>query len=129
MQNENTYPIVDRSKIDFSNYDERNIGYAEGELSDGRPYRLECWAVDQITNLTIFVSSIGIEHYSSTNVLDYIEAEGLYWKLTNTFYGSALLWNDTNGNEFWSANLVVGDEDETYIDSIPLKPWDCKTRT
>ena len=76
MKNEITYPKVDRSKIDFSDSDEINIGYAEGILSDGRPYRLECWAVDQITNLTIFISSIGINHYSSANVLDYLEAEG-----------------------------------------------------
>lgn len=123
MKNEITYPKVDRSKIDFSDSDEINIGYAERILSDGRPYRLECWAVDQITNLTIFISSIGINHYSSANVLDYLEAEGLYWKLSSTFYGSAFLFTEEDGNEFWSANLVVGDEDETYIDSIQLNNW------
>lgn len=123
MKNESTYPKVDRSKIDFSDSDEINIGYAEGILSDGRPYRMECWAVDQITNLTIFISSIGINHYSSANVLDFLEAEGLYWKLSSTFYGSARLFTDENGNEFWSANLVVGDEEGTYIDSIPLNNW------
>ena len=31
-----------------------DIGWNEGILSDGRPYRAECWAEDQVTMLTFF---------------------------------------------------------------------------
>ena len=57
------FPKVDRSNFtpNFTKSPENDavdIGWSEGNLSDGRPYRLECWAQDQITNITIFVSRI-----------------------------------------------------------------------
>lgn len=101
-----------------------NIGYAEGVLSDGRPYRLEFWAEDQITNLTIFVSALGIEDYVPQKVIDYLEAERIFRRRRDDIYGSVLSHKEPNGNEFWSANLVVGDEDNTYLDFVPIKKWD-----
>ena len=40
---------VDRTKDDFGILD---IGWAEGLLAGGRPYRMELWAQDQVTVLT-----------------------------------------------------------------------------
>ena len=48
-----------------------DIGWAEGSLSDGRPYRLECWAADQITNITVFVSRLGLEHLEGKEALEH----------------------------------------------------------
>lgn len=123
------YPMVDRSEfIERSMTVHRdssvvNIGYAEGILSDERPFRLECWAEDQLTNLTIFVSSLGIENYSPQKVIEYLEAERLFQRWHDDLYGSVLPFKDPEGNEFWSVNLVVGDEENTYLDSVPLKKW------
>ncbi len=127
------YPLVDRSdfversKTVFRNSRVVNVGYAEGILSDERPFRLECWAEDQLTNLTIFISNMGIENYTSQDVLDYLKNEGVFWRLKDARYGSGgsvLLFRENNGNEFWSANLLVGDDLETYLDFVPLKKWD-----
>ena len=49
------YPQIVRDTIDFTSDTEVcNIGYAEGTLSDTRPYRLEVWSSYGITNVTIF---------------------------------------------------------------------------
>ena len=41
------------------------------------------------------------------------------------YWGPALKWVDDAGQELWSVNFVVGDEEETYvIDGGPgLKPY------
>ena len=45
-------------------YEEINIGWNAGLLDDDRPYFVECWAVDQLTSLTFFLSTKGIEDKS-----------------------------------------------------------------
>lgn len=128
-KSENKFPLVvrsefiERSKTVHRNSSVVNIGYAEGLLSDTRPFRMECWAEDQITNLTIFISKLGLEDYTPQKVIDYLEVERIIRRLKDDLYGSVLSFKDPDGNEFWSANLVVGDEDDTYLDSVPLKKW------
>ena len=41
--------------------DDHSIGWAKGEISDGRPYWAECWAQDGITMITIYLSSEGLK--------------------------------------------------------------------
>ena len=54
-----------------------DIGWADGTLSDGRPYRAECWATDQITVLTFFFSTAQIEAYTDAQFIQLLEDEGL----------------------------------------------------
>ena len=57
------YPSIVRDTIDFiSDTEVCNIGYAEGILSDERPYRLEVWSSYGVTNATIFISIIDLEN-------------------------------------------------------------------
>lgn len=128
------YPMVDRSEfVERSMTVHRassvvNIGYAEGLLSDERPFRLECWAEDQITNITIFVSILGIEHFSPKDVINFLETERLFRRRVDDIYGSVLLYKEDNGNEFWSVSLVVGDEENTYLDFTQITKWDAQYR-
>jgi hypothetical protein len=52
------FPIPDRSKQPVrAEKDEDgvvDIGWCDGVLSDGRPFRAEMWAQDQVSCLTIF---------------------------------------------------------------------------
>lgn len=41
----------------------KNIGFAQGVFSDGRPFHAESWATDGATHLTFFFSNIDIENY------------------------------------------------------------------
>jgi len=63
------YPKPDRSNKtqNFVKSEENpaiDLGWNEGLISDGRPYRVECWAEYQITMLTFFFSTTGMENYS-----------------------------------------------------------------
>ena len=58
------YPCADRSS--FIPNDRKSpanpaldIGWSEGTLRDGRPWRAECWAEDGVTSLTFFLSTTG----------------------------------------------------------------------
>ena len=123
-ENKRKYPMINRDDFDRDNSGSTEIGWAEGVLSDNRPYRLECWAEDHITSITIFISAIDIEDWSSEQVMGYLEAEGLYSKTNMPFHGSARLYQ-SGGKTWWSANIVIGDDgDQLYADSkIPLKPY------
>ena len=59
-------PVPDRGnqRLNFAKApgdDTLDIGWAKGTLSDGRPYRAECWCQDQVTMLTIFFSTLGLQ--------------------------------------------------------------------
>ena len=117
------YPLINRVNIDRDNTDVTEIGWAEGILSDERPYRLECWAENQTTCMTIFISALGIETWSSDQVMQYLLTEKLYSTTENPFYGSAQTYSYDN-DLWWSANIVIGDDDKLYCDStIPLKSY------
>ena len=125
-----TYPTPDRS--DFTpnrrktaDNDTVDIGWAEGVLSDGRPYRLECWAQDQVTHLQMFFSRRGLEHLDRAGIQDLLEREHLVrFASLDKRYASGKPWRDPKGQDIWSIAVVVGDEDETYLSESPaLTPY------
>jgi hypothetical protein len=68
-----TYAKPDRSKQPYNHRktadnETLDIGWYEGVLADGRPYRAECWAQDQVTCLTFFFSTQGIEKATDDKV-------------------------------------------------------------
>ena len=72
------YPSIERDNIDFSSSsDICNIGYHEGSLRDGRPYRLEVWSSNGLDTATIFISNIGLEGKSEVDLVKYISGEGI----------------------------------------------------
>ena len=69
--------IPNRAKTEDN--DQLDIGWNEGVLSDGRPYRIELWAQDQITSATIFLSTEGLETYSNAQFAELLERERVIW--------------------------------------------------
>lgn len=101
-----------------------DIGWNEGFLSDGRPYRVECWAQDQITMLTFFLTTNGIENYSDSMLKQLLIKEGLIKEFLTNAVVSAMPFTDASNNEMWSINIVVGNEEEVMIrDGIILLPY------
>lgn len=118
-------PMINRKDVNFqSNDEEINIGYAEGFLSDERPYRLECWSTYGITIITIFISVLGIENYDKTQVLDYLEKEGLFKRISGDETREVVIISNDN-NKFYSVNINIALEDEYYAESnIQLTPFE-----
>jgi hypothetical protein len=122
-----SFPRPDRSNqhrnfTKTADNDALDIGWCEGQLKDGRPYFAELWAQDQITSVVVFFSRRNLEGLTDETAANILEQEGLV-----TFkkrYCSVSPWSDSAGNEMWSVNLVVGDDNETYLaDAFGFHPY------
>ena len=96
---------------------EVNIGWDAGLLTPDRPYFAECWAVGGITVLTYFVSVIGIEDAGTGELVRMLTDAGLFRLLDPAEPRTSVAkFEDGRGNQFFSINVTVGIEDETYIE-------------
>ncbi len=116
------YPIPDRGaqKVNLVRSEDgiRDLGWCEGVLADGRAFRAEFWTQDGISLLTFFFSQIGLEAASGEALFELVNKEGLVRskpRVRPSF--SAVAWTDPHGAVFWSLNVTVGTEDETYLEN------------
>ena len=118
------YPTIERDNIDFSSDSTIcNIGYHEGILKDGRPYRLEVWSANRIDNATIFISNLGLEDKSDIDLVKYIAGEEIID--IDDDRATVNLYEDINGNSFHSINLILNDKDEEINKLlVPLENYD-----
>ena len=123
-----TYPTPDRStqtrslvKGDDGVVD---IGSAEGRLSDGRPCLAELWAQDQVTCVVVFFSRVGLDDLGSDDPCDLLEREGLV-RFGPKRFCDARPFDDNAGQPMWSVNLVVGDDEHTFLaaDTFKFQPY------
>lgn len=100
-----------------------DLGWAEGALSDGRPFRAECWTQDQITMLTFFFSVLECPIATNEEAAALLEREHLVVFLAARYVQIGRV-TDASGNDLWSVNVVMGDEDQLFArDSIALSPY------
>ena len=124
------YPKPDRSDqtpnfVKSAENDALDIGWNEGNLSDGRPYHIECWAVNQITMLTFFFSTSGIEKYTETMLKELLVEERLVQFIKKDAPVKVMHYIDASGNEMWSVNVGIGTEDELFAnDLISLRAYE-----
>jgi hypothetical protein len=90
-----------------------DIGWAEGVLRDGRPYRLECWGLAGSTGVTVFVASEGIEAFGAEVVNALLEASRVITTL-NAQELSLHHFIDPAGTPCVSISYIVADEDDDY---------------
>lgn len=123
------YPQPDRSnqtpnRAKTPENDVLDIGWNEGVLSDGRPYRVECWAQDQTTFLTYFFSTHGLENVTDARFAELLVREGLLRFTGSQRYVAARTLKDASGNAMWSVNVVIGDDEDTFVaDRGPLRSY------
>ena len=124
------FPKPDRSDFapNFEKTAENDVldlGWAEGQLSDGRPFRVESWCQDQMTMLTYFMSTKGLKHADDEFFRGLLVSEGLIcFTESGQRHVSASKIKDASGNKMWSVNVVIGDEEETYAeDAFPLSSY------
>ena len=124
-----TFPKPDRSDYspNFKKKEENDtvdIGWAEGVMADGRPYRAECWAQDQMTCLSIMFASEGFEGATTNDILDFLEIQKIVGFRGEKRPIAVRPFKDARGNDLLLVNLVVGDEEELYIDDkLSLQAW------
>ena len=84
-----------------------DIGWIEGEFSDGRPYRAELWCWDHNSIITFFFSSLELENASDQEFADLLERE-TFFKVEARKLIVPIKTQDFSGNELWSVNLFFG---------------------
>ncbi len=52
-----------------------DLGWAEGEWKDGRPYRTELWSWKDLTVVTFFFSTLGLEDAGDADLKGMLEKE------------------------------------------------------
>ena len=103
------YPSIVRDTIDFiSDTEVCNIGYNEGNLTDGRPYRMEVWESYGVTNTTIFISILGLEVKNEDEIKDLLVKEGLIEIIKDDIYITEV--EDIEENTFLSINMPTNDQ-------------------
>ena len=102
-----------------------DLGWNEGFLSDARPYRVEFWAEDQVSSVTFFMSTSGIENMSKAQFADLLEREQLIaYRPDSRRSAFAVPVTDASGNSVWSVNVVVGDDEQTFADVlVAIRPY------
>jgi len=97
----------------------------EENLSDGRPYYIECWAEDQLTMLTFFFSTSGIDKYTETMLKELLVEEKYVQFIKKDAPVSVMHFIDASENELWSVNVCIGTEDEIFAnDLISLRAYE-----
>lgn len=123
------YPGPDRSGHvpNFRKTDENpslDIGWNEGVMSDGRPYRAELWAEDGITMLTFFFSALGLESCAEGELAALLVREGLVELMEPRRELGLMRITDPAANDLWSISVPVGSGDDVFIgESIPMRPY------
>jgi len=108
------YPKPDRSdrRPNFTKTAENDaldIGWDEGRLSDGRPFRVEMWAQVQVSYLNCFFSAVGLEHLGRRELQQFLERESLIRFRSEKRYVGGRLMTDASGNQMCDVNVVIGD--------------------
>jgi hypothetical protein len=120
------FPIPDRSKqtVHFSRDEDGivDVGWCDGVLFDGRPFRAEMWAQDQVSMLTFFFSRAGIDDVDTDALVRVLESEGLFkFRKADARNGNAVKIDDDAGNPIWSVNIMIGNEDESFLEhAVPI---------
>jgi hypothetical protein len=117
------YPKPDRSDqtpnfVKSAENEALDIGWNEGNLSDGRQYRIESWAEDQITMLTFFFSTSGIDKYTEAMLKELLVEEELVQFIKKDAPVSGFHYIDAGGNEMWSVNVCISTEDELFANLL-----------
>lgn len=126
-------PLTDHAwktfeRVDYGDgeYDDPwyNLGWDAGLLEGNRPYFLEGWATCGITLLTYFVSTEGIGEYGMPELLAMLEKAKLVKILDPSDPRTEVKkYVDDHGREFFSINIVVGDEEGTYVSGGKIYPF------
>lgn len=84
-----------------------DVGYRTGKLSDNRPYRLECWRMDDMLMVTIMFCDIGLRAYKREDMHLLLEAEELVRFVGEKRPLQCALTEDDLGRGVWALNLLL----------------------
>ena len=108
------------SPLEPDEYGVLDVGYVTGTFCDGRPYRLECWRMEELVLATVFFSSLYLEYYERADLRLLLEAECVI----NFGYDEkprlqAALTQDEAGEKMWAVNVQLAAGEKVFAEILP----------
>lgn len=102
----------------------QDIGYRKGKLCDGRPYRLECWRMDDMVMCTVMFDDLGLSTWTKLDMYLLLELDNIisfpqgYTKL------QAARVEDDLGQPVWALNMLLSNKKGVYGEIVgPLNRY------
>ncbi|NCD08717.1 MAG: hypothetical protein EOL98_04695 [Negativicutes bacterium] len=102
--------------IDEEGCIDSDIGYLEGEFSDERPFRVECWAIDDVKMATIYFSDRNIKKATKEELIKYLEDEKLLRWLQKRKNLQCRHVKDDVDISMWAVNIKLCDARGKYAE-------------
>ncbi|MBI3615189.1 MAG: hypothetical protein HY211_01605 [Candidatus Omnitrophica bacterium] len=108
------YPKPDRSNVrpsdDLDGEADFDLGYYEGILADGRPFRAEAWWWDGIAGVTYIFSKNGLETAAEDHLFTLLDRSGETRKFPRKSLSHAGLieTKDAQGEPMWNLSFNLG---------------------
>ncbi len=96
----------------------QDVGYYNGKLCDGRPYRLECWRMDDMLMLTVLFSDAGLAGYRREDMPLLLELEEIVRFTGSSRKLQAARTTDDAGKPMWAVNLQLANKKATYAELL-----------
>ena len=103
-------------EIDEEGAIDSDVGYLEGVFSDERPYRVECWAIDDVRMATIYFSDRNLKKMTKEDLANYLEAEKLVVWLQHQKSLHCKHVKDEIDISMWAVNIKLKDEQGSYAE-------------
>jgi hypothetical protein len=101
-----------------------DVGWNEGVLSDGRPFRMEVWKLRGMTAAHYFFSTRDLDDLTSESCCDLLERENLVQFSPTSRRVKVLRGFDTIGQSIWAAMVLFGDANGRYANpKIEMVPY------
>lgn len=97
----------------------QDVGYLNGQLSDGRAYRLECWRMDDMLMLTVMFSDLCLAGYKREDMSLLLEAEEIVRFTSDSRKLQAARTVDDREQAVWAINLMLANKKGTYAEIVP----------
>lgn len=95
----------------------QDVGYLAGAFGDGRPYRLECWRMDDMVLATVFFSALELSALSRDEAAPLLEREGVLRFRSGAKAGVQIArMKDDAGQDMWALNLLLADRRGVYAE-------------
>ena len=95
----------------------KKIGYVEGRLKNGYPFRLECAQYNGFKVISVFVSTMGLVGVTGEELDEYLREQELY-EVYDT-KPAIYTYVDKKNNEFWRIDVLL-ESDGNIFSSSPL---------
>lgn len=83
-----------------------DLGFAKGAFSDGRPYKIECWCMDEIVMATVLFDEALMTAWKRMDFALLLELEELFKFNVKPLVQAARMKDDA-GRGIWAVNVML----------------------